>query len=387
MHLDPAIPSIVAALCAIVVVGLLLRSLRQPHVVGYILVGALLGPHGLALVSDVDRLTRLGSIGVIFLLFFVGMEVSPHRLISTWRVSIVGTLLQILGSIAAVAALGWALEWSSGRIVLIGFVISLSSTAVVLKVLQSWGELDSPSGQDALGVLLVQDLAVIPMVVVLGLMGGHDGSTGHWHKQMMGVALLTGVLFWLFRRKEIHLPFREALRGDPELQVFASFTICFGLGLATGLLGLSSALGAFVGGLVVGAAKETEWVHESLEPFRVVFLALFFVSIGMMVDFRFVLDKLGVVVLLLTVALVTNTVLNAGILRVLGYPWRESLYSGTLLAPIGEFSFVLAAVGSQAGIINDTGYQLVLAVIALCLTVSPLWMAMGRRARPKPAAA
>ncbi|MBW2424228.1 MAG: cation:proton antiporter [Deltaproteobacteria bacterium] len=384
MHLDPAIPSIVAALCTIVAVGLLLRSMRQPHVVGYIAVGALIGPYGLGLVSDVDQLSRFGSIGVVLLLFFVGMEASPHRLVSTWRVSLVGTLLQILGSVAAVGALGWLLDWSIGRMVLIGFVISLSSTAVVLKVLGSWGELDSPSGQDALGVLLVQDLAVIPMILVLGLMGGEEASTAHWPMQFIGVVVLGVVLVWLFRAREIHLPFREVLREDEELQVFASFTICFGLGLMTGLLGLSSALGAFVGGLVVGAAKETEWVHESLDPFRVVFLALFFVSIGMMVDFPFVLGKLGVILLLLVLTLLTNTFLNAAILRSLGYPWRESLYSGSLLAPIGEFSFVLAAVGVQSGIINDSGYQLVLAVIALCLAVSPLWMALGKRLREPP---
>lgn len=383
MHLDPAIPAIVVTLGAIVGAGLVLRLLKQPHVVGYVVVGVLLGPHGFAVMSDLEGLSRLGAVGVIFLLFFVGMEVSPHRLVSTWRVSVIGTGLQILTSVAAIAVVGWLLDWSLGRVVMIGFVISLSSTAVVLKVLENWGELGTPRAEDAIGVLLVQDLAVIPMVIVVGLLGGGDEAASHWHLQLIGAAILIAIVVWLLRAKEIQLPFGQSFREDRELQIFASLAICFGLGLLTGFFQLSSALGAFVGGMIVGASKQTKWVHESLEPFRIVFLALFFVSVGMLVDLSFVMDRLGLVVALLFLALLTNTLLNAVILRFLGYSWPDSLYSGTLLGPIGEFSFVLSSVGFQAGIINEAGYQLCLAVIALCLTVSPLWMSLGKRIRDR----
>jgi CPA2 family monovalent cation:H+ antiporter-2 len=378
MHLDPAMPSIVAMLFIVLVVGIALRAMNQPHVVAYLLAGVAVGPHGLAVVPEGELVGRVGALGVVLLLFFVGMEVSPQRLATTWRVSLVGTALQVVASVAVVWVLGAVLDWSIERIVLIGFVISLSSTAVVLKVLESWQQQDTREGRDILGVLLTQDLFVVPMVIVVGLLSG-ESSEVHWGRQVVGTILLTILVWWVFSRDELHLPFRRILRADRELQVFAGFAICFGLALITGLFDLSSALGAFVAGMVVGAARETKWVHESLEPFRVVLLALFFLSVGMLLDIDFVRQNIGAVSALLLLALLTGTLINGLILRALGYTWRASLYAGCILAPIGEFSFVLAAVGAQSGIVVDYGYQMAIGVIALSLVVSPMWMSLGRR--------
>ena len=142
---------------------------------------------------------------------------------------------------------------------------------------------------------------------------------------------------------------------------------------------LSTALGAFAAGIMVTAAKETQWVHHALEPFRVIFIALFFVSVGLLVDVTFVISHIIQVTLLVLIVLVSNTLLNGLILRVLGYHWRESFYAGAILAQIGEFSFVLAAVGLSSGIISDIAYQYTIAVIALSLLVSPFWIWLARR--------
>jgi len=158
------------------------------------------------------------------------------------------------------------------------------------------------------------------------------------------------------------------------MQIFAALAICFGLALLTGLLQLSTALGAFTAGMLVSAAKETQWVHQRLEPFRVVFVALFFVSVGLLVDIKFLTEQWVLISLLVVLVLITNTFINAFILKALGVNTRDSVYAGALLAQIGEFSFVLAAVGIQAKIITDFGYQLVIEVISISLLFSPVWI-------------
>ena len=153
MHLDPIMPYMVGAILAVLLLGLLLRAMRQPYVTGYLIAGILLGPHAFAFVEDEVLLSRLGAIGVTLLLFFIGMEVSPKKLMENWKVAIIGTFLQIVISVGCIWPLGVFLQWPVERIVLIGFVISLSSTAVVLKLLQDWQEIDTRVGQNVLVIL------------------------------------------------------------------------------------------------------------------------------------------------------------------------------------------------------------------------------------------
>jgi CPA2 family monovalent cation:H+ antiporter-2 len=374
MHLDPILPYTVGALFAILILGLLLRSLKQPHVVGYLIAGVILGPHGMALVQDEATLSRLGAIGVVLLLFFIGMEASPSKLVENWKVAVLGTLLQILISIGCVWPLGLFLDWPVERIILIGFVISLSSTAVVLKLLQDWNEFDTKVGQNVLAILLAQDLAVVPMLIILAMFGDSSAEHGNVFLQIGGAVLIAVIVGYIAVKNTIHLPLSRILGEDLEMQVFAALAICLGLSLLTGLAGLSTALGAFVAGMLIGAAKETRWVHHSLEPFRILFVALFFVSIGMLVDLGFLLSHWYQVGALIFLVLITNTFINGMILRMLGDNWRDSIYAGTLLSQIGEFSFVLAAVGIQAKIISDYGYQMTVVVISMSLLVSPAWI-------------
>jgi len=374
MHLDPVLPYTVGAILAILILGLLLRSLKQPHVVGYLIAGVVLGPHGIALVQDEVILGRLGAIGVVLLLFFIGMEASPRKLIENWKVAVLGTLLQILVSIGCVWPLGLILDWPIERIVLIGFVISLSSTAVVLKLLHDWKEFDTKVGQNVLAILLAQDLAVIPMLIILAMFGGSDAEHSNIYLQAGGSVLIAVIVGYIAVKNTIHLPLGRILGEDMEMHVFAALAVCLGLSLLTGLAGLSTALGAFVAGMLIGAAKETRWVHHSLEPFRVVFVALFFVSIGMLVDLDFLQSHWYQVGALIFLVLITNTFINGVILRMLGDNWRDSIYAGTLLSQIGEFSFLLAAVGIQAHIISDYAYRMTVVVISMSLLLSPAWI-------------
>lgn len=379
MHMDPVMPVIVGIIFLILTLGFILKLFHQPHVIAYLIAGIIIGPSGLSLVTDAESISRLGAAGVVLLLFFVGMETDAKKLRDNWKIAVFGTLFQILLSIGGVWLLGLWFEWSFTRIILIGFVISLSSTAIVIKLLQDANILDSKVGQGALGILLAQDLAIIPMLIILSLLSAGNIDHGQLLKQGIGAVIALGVLGYIMIRQQVHIPLSKWLKQDRELQLFAALGICFGVALLTAWFELSTALGAFIGGMIVGAAKETQWVNYTLESFKVLFIALFFVSVGLLLDIHFLLLHWQQTVALVVAALLTNTFINAFILKMSAFNWKDSLYMGVLLSQIGEFSFVLAAVGYQTHIINEYGYQLALCVISLSLLVSPVWISLSKR--------
>ncbi len=275
--------------------------------------------------------------------------------------------------------MGLWLGWPFSRSILLGFVVSLSSTAVVLKLLQDRGELDSKPGQNVLLILLTQDLAVVPMLIIISLLGENAPSQSVLLLQIGGGAILLAFSAWLVSQDQIRLPFMSHVRKNHELQVFTALLICFGMAFISGILNLSAALGAFIAVMTVATAKETEWIHHALTPLHVVFVAIFFVSVGMLIDLEFLREHLIQIVFLTIIVLISNTFLNAIILRTLNNSWRDALYSGALLSQVGEFSFVLAAVGLNTLIITQNAYQMTIAVIAISLLVSPVWVSMIRR--------
>ncbi len=376
MHMDSVLLAFVAVILVLAVPAVVARIVRQPYAVGYIVAGVIIGPSVLGLMSDTEFLTQLGAIGVLLLLFFVGMEVSPRKLGANWMVAVFGTLLQISVTTGLIVGLGTLLEWPLAKSILVGFIVSLSSTAVVLKLLEDWKELDTRPGQDVLSVLLVQDLAIIPMLIGIGLLGGEGWDRNTVLMQGVGAVLLVGLAVWVSTRASFSLPMGRVIRSDRELQVLAALVICFGLALISGLLELSAALGAFVAGMVIHAAKETRWVDQSLHGFRVIFIALFFVSVGMLIDVNFLVEQWWLVLLMVVVAVFVNTFINAGMLRLFGRPWPEALYAGALLSQIGEFSFVLASVGWSVGLLTEIVYQGAVSVIAISLVLSPAWIGL-----------
>ena len=378
MHLDPVLPALFAVAAMALIVGLALRRFNQPHVVSYILVGVVLGPSALGYVANESAISQFGALGVVMLLFFVGMEVSPDKLIAKWRIALLGTLFQVLLSFGAIWMVGHWFDWPFGRIVLMTFVITLSSTAVVLKLLQQWQQLDTPVGQNVLSILLVQDFAVVPMMVAVSLFSGADLSPLTVSKQLLGAGALIALAAWVTLHRGTKQALPAALENDAELQLFAALSVCFGLAVISGWLELSSALGAFVAGLVVGQRYETHWLHTTLAPLRDLFVALFFLSIGLLIDLQFVFNNVGQLLLLVGAVLFVNTLINTVILRAFGEHWKDAVYGGVILSQVGEFSFVLAAVGLSAGLIEDSGYQMTLALIALSLALSPAYIALTR---------
>jgi CPA2 family monovalent cation:H+ antiporter-2 len=376
---DTLIPIYTLIIFSILIIGLIFRSVRIPYVVGYLIVGILLGPHAIGFITDTATVEQFETVGLIFLLFFVGMEISLQELLKNWRIPVVGTLLQVAFTTGVIFLLGVFLEWKLIRVILIGFVISISSTAVVIKLLQEWKQHNTHVGRNVIGVLLVQDIALIPMIIVLDLMQGESTPVKDIVLQLIGGILLVILIAYLLRKKEVHLPFMNYFRGHKELQIFTALALCFGMAMATELLKLSPYLGAFAAGIYIRSTRETDWIHVTLEPFYVFFVAIFFVSVGMMLDLNFLLDHWGIILLLVGLVFILNTAINTGIMRMLGELWKESLLGGAMLAQVGEFSFVILAVGGQSGIVTNYTYQTILALITVTLILSPAWISVFKR--------
>lgn len=216
---------------------------------------------------------------------------------------------------------------------LLGFVISLSSTAVIIKILQEWQEIDTNVGRDVIGILLIQDLAIVPMMISINFLGGTVLNIPELILQIVGGLGIIGLLIWVVIKREFKLPFGKLLRKDNELQVFSALTLCFGLAFITGLFNLSAALGAFVAGILISVAKETTWVYERLEPFHLVFVAFFLVSIGMLVDLNFLWDNLILALSLVVLSVLINTGVNAVITRFWGQNWQVAYITGAHYSP------------------------------------------------------
>jgi CPA2 family monovalent cation:H+ antiporter-2 len=337
--------------------GLVLKTVRIPYVVSYLFVGIILGPYGLGFVQDTVLLRQFEMVGLVFLMFFVGMEISLEDLLNNWKIPLLGTIIQIAVTVGVIFLLGTFLDWKLIRVLLIGFVISISSTAVVIKLLNEWNQSNTHVGRNVIGVLLVQDIALIPMIIVMDLMQGKSMPLKDLALQMIGGILLLILIIYLLRRKKIHLPFMNYFRGHKELQIFGALAICFGMVMATEFFRLSPYLGAFIAGIYVRSARETEWIHITLEPFYIFFVAIFFVSVGMMLDMNFVFNNWGIILLLVGLVFILNTTVNTGMMRLLGESWSESLLGGAMLAQVGEFSFVILSVGQQSNIVSDFTYH------------------------------
>lgn len=378
MHLDPVILIITIVLFFSMLMAYAAMRVKLPIVVAYIVTGIVIGPSGFAIIEDHDLVTRIGEIGVIMLLFFVGMEVSIPRLMERWKIAFVGTNIQILISVAAcvVLALIFDMSWQQG--VLYGFIISLSSTAVVLKMLQDSGELELPMGQNALGVLLVQDMAIIPMMVILSMLGAGEATTAsNMAIQVAGGVMILLFVLWLMRTNRFHIP--EALIGGSEQRMMMGMLLCLGSASLTGWLGLSPGLGAFLAGVLLASSDKAEWVHEHLGPVHIIFMAMFFLSVGMLVEVDYLLEHLEVVIGATLLVFLFNAGTNVFVMRALGEEWESSLVTAGLLSQIGEFSFLLAAVGLHVALIDESLHKMTVLVIALTLMLSPLWLSIIKR--------
>ncbi|MCW5773782.1 MAG: cation:proton antiporter [Rhodospirillaceae bacterium] len=378
MHGAGDLTGLALVMGAALLCGLGMRRIGQPPIVGYILAGVLLGPSAFGLVGNREAVGFLAELGVLLLLFLVAMEMSLYAFREVWRVSAAATALQIVAGLLLMLpfALFGGTDWGTAAV--LGFVVALSSTAVVIKLLEQTNILRQPVGKLTVGVLIAQDLAVVPLLISVNLLG--HGSFNAWTaaKFVLALAGVIGLVIFLGRRKRLVLPLSH--EGAPsELVALAGLAICFGGAAFTGLIGLTPALGAFLSGLVIGNSTARHPMILSTRPIQGVLLMVFFLSVGLLIDFRFLADHWGTLILLLLAVTVIKTAFNIGILALLREPWPHAFIAGVLLAQIGEFSLVIAGTAERNGIITKELGQTVVAVIAFSLLISPLWLFATRR--------
>jgi CPA2 family monovalent cation:H+ antiporter-2 len=359
--------------------GIVARALRLPLMVGYVAAGVLVGPHTAGpTVVQVDDVELLAEIGVALLLFSLGLELSFRDLQPVRKVALIGGPIQIVATAGAAAAVaGWALGLPQREAIWFGAMASVSSTAVVLKTLSAGGVTHTLASRVMIGILVVQDLAVIPMLVILPQLGKTEGLLGHLGRAIgIAAALLAGIVVlgsWLLPRL-----LRLVLRmGSRELFLVTVVAIGVGVGYATQLAGLSFALGAFVAGLVL---SESEFSHQALSdvvPIRDIFGLLFFVSLGMLLDPSYALSNPGTILGVVLVTMLGKAAIVGGIARAFGYVNMAPWIVGLGLSQIGEFSFVLARTGMTLGMLSESVYNLALTGTVLTMALSPLASAVA----------
>lgn len=382
-HID-TLTSIALVTTAALLCGLALIRLRQPAIVGYILAGVALGPTGLKLVSNTESVQVLAELGVIMLLFLIGMELSLRSFKPVYKTALSAAALQILAAFAVFWGIGHALDWSMQRVIVFSFATALSSTAVSIKILEETEELRTPVGRTTVSVLIAQDLAVIPMLLIIGAFGngyGSGTSTGISIvlKLSLAIGLLVAVSWFLSKRDRITMPMSNWILSRPEIIPLAAMAFCFTWATLSGIIGLSTAYGAFLAGLIIGNSNVRATLHKASEPIQTVLLMVFFLSIGLLIDLHFIVENWRNVLLVLTAVTLLKTTVNVAILHWLGEPWLRAFHAGVVMGQIGEFSFILVAAGLASQAISPEAYRLMISVIALSLLISPMWLAIARK--------
>jgi len=362
-----------------VLVLLLFHKIKIPAVLGFFLTGIVAGPQGLSLISEVQQVEILAEIGIIFLLFTIALEFSLEKFSQIKRQALIGGSLQLIFTFIIVFLISWSLGLGINTSIFTGFLISFSSTAIVLRLLQDSNEIDTPHGRTSLGILIFQDVAVVPIILLTPIIAGNSISN-----QSILILLLEGIgilIFTVIAAKWLvpSLLNHVARLKNRELFLLTIILICFGITWLTTLVGLSPALGAFLAGLII---SNTKYAHQALGnviSFHDIFMSFFFVSIGMLLNVNFFFQNIALI-LILTMGVVVIKSVTAGLAtRFLGLPLRIMVIVGLILSQIGEFSFILSKVGIQYGLITLTVFQLFLSVSLLTMTLTPFLMAISHK--------
>lgn len=379
-HSTEALVSVAVVVAVATLLGLGFLRLRQPPLVGFILAGIALGPTGFGLIANSGNVTLLAEMGVIVLLFFIGMELSVKAFIVSLRQALLVAGGQIAVALLASLSISVSIGASLAEGLIVGFIIALSSTVVAMKMLEDMDELRRETGRIAIGVLIAQDIAVVPMLILVSSLGG-DGSgfAAIALRMLVAIAALGGLLWWFGKHGKLRIPFSDAIEDKVEILALGALAVCFSAAAISGLAGMSPAYGAFLAGIVIGNSTLRARVIPVVEPIQSVLLVVFFLSIGLLIDLTFIADNLWAVLATALTVVATKTALNVFLLRRTGSNAQVALVAGLSMAQIGEFSFVLAAAGLSAGALQLDTYRLAIAVTAVSLLVSPLWVSVMHR--------
>ena len=384
MHFDPNLTAIAIVFSVALLCGLLLMRFKQPAIIGYIVAGVILGPSGFQIIEETEAAKTLAELGVLLLLFLIGMELSLRAFKTVYKLASVIVLVQVVFSILVTSIIGIAMSWDWQQGILLGFVLAVSSTAVTVKVLADRGELRTHFGRITVGILIAQDLAVVAMLLVIEALNPNK-QFDLWiiPKTIGAIIFVITIVRFLSKRERIRLPLalRQAFGADREVVPIAALAFCGVCATTSGLIGLSTAFGSFLAGLIVGNSSERQIVLRSTRPIQSVLLVVFFLSVGLLIDVGFFFENLGTLIIVFILATIAKGLINIIAVRIAGQPWEQSVLVGVTLGQIGEFAFVIASVGFTVNAIDSEGYKIAVAVIALSLMLGPAWVVLERRLR------
>jgi len=341
-----------------VLIILILLKLKIPTIVGFLVTGIIAGPYGLNLIKSSHEVELLSEIGIIFLLFVIGIEFSLKGMLAIKSTVLWGGLMQVGGTICATALITYLFGFSINEAVFLGFLFALSSTAIVLKILQEKGESSSPHGRILIAILIFQDLVVVPMILITPILAGQSDELGKTvFLLFVQVAGVIGAIVVL-GRYVVPKVFRMVVKTkSKELFLLTVVVICFATAWLTSSLGLSLALGAFFAGLIISQSDYSHQATANIQPFREIFISFFFVSIGMLLNLQFFAANILMIVLITISVIVLKIIIMAFTVYILNYPPRTTIIAALSIFQVGEFAILLSTSGLQFGLLSETVYQ------------------------------
>jgi K+:H+ antiporter len=380
-HGLPLLDDLLILLVASIPIAFLCHRLRLPVIVGFMITGVVIGPYGLGLIKDAQAVESLAEIGVVLLLFTIGLEFSLRRMLEMKRLVIWGGGLQVLLTIAGVAGLVHMLGRATSQAAFFGFLFALSSTAIVLKTYMDRQEIDTPHGKAGVGILLFQDLCIVPMMLLVPVLSGKEGSSFTNIAVKLGTALAVIAGIILAARFVVPFLLHHVVRLRSQ-EVFIIFVVIVSLGTAwlTSHFGLSMALGAFIAGIVLAESEYSHQIVSDVMPFRDVFNSVFFISIGMLLSLGALAANLPTVLVWFVALVLGKAIVVLVVTRLLGNSLRVGTMVGIGLAQVGEFSFILAKVGLGQGLLSEGDYQKFLAASILSMIATPFLINLAPRA-------
>ncbi|MDN4163905.1 cation:proton antiporter [Cytophagales bacterium LB-30] len=368
----PLLPDIVIILGLSVLVILAFQRLKMPPILGFLLTGVIAGPHGLSLVNASHEVELLSEIGVILLLFIIGLEFSLKSLAAIKNAVFIGGSVQVIGTIALTALISSFTGFSWPEAIFMGFLFSLSSTAIVLKILQEKNAINSPQGKISLAILIFQDIIVVPMMLLTPIIAGKSDNVGLTLLILLGKAVLVIVFVIISARYVVpRLLYEVAKTKSRELFILTIVVTCFSVAWLSSSMGLSLALGAFMAGLIISESEYSHQATSNILPFREIFTSFFFVSIGMLLDVKFLFMHFPVIIGFTLLAITLKGIIAALATIALKYPPRVAFLVGFSLFQVGEFAFILSKTGIEYGILTPEINQYFLAISILTMGVTP----------------
>ncbi|MEX1002417.1 MAG: cation:proton antiporter [Crocinitomicaceae bacterium] len=368
----PLLPDIVIILGLSVIIVLLFQKFKLPSILGFLITGMIVGPHGLNLIQVSHEVEILSEIGIIFLLFVIGIEFSLKGLASIKNTVLLGGGLQVFGTIGVVTGVSYYLGLTLQEAVFMGFLVSLSSTAIVLKMLQEKGELTSPHGRVSVAILIFQDIIVVLMMLVTPMLAGKSENPGE--DLLWLVIKVAGIIVAVIVLAKFVVPLLLKLvvkTRSRELFILTIIVLCFATAWMTSSVGLSLALGAFFAGLIISESEYSHQATANILPFREIFISFFFVSVGMLLNLSFFIENIWYIHLLAAGVVIIKLLIIFFTVLLLKYPPRTSMLTALAIFQVGEFAFLLSTVGMKNELLSESVYQYFLAISIISMGATP----------------